>query len=162
LAAVAKDFKVFYKRVDGKTPGKLPIRTTPLEAALFDGNGKIRLFTVMAAVLGCWPLTSSSDQNATAVLARIIKSPELPLGLFLTELTRLPMTDLRRIRPELSSFLHRCNFDLSGYARHSRHKWRQVEASCRLIRRRSPSTSALQQCSLSGHPVLKRCGDAVM
>jgi hypothetical protein len=81
LAAVAKDFKVFYKRVDGKTPGKLPIRTTPLEAALFDGNGKIRLFTVMAAVLGCWPLTSSSDQNATAVLA-LKKKPRVALGAF--------------------------------------------------------------------------------
>jgi protein SCO1/2 len=44
LAAVAKDFKVFYKRVDGKTPGNYSMDHTA-GSYVFDGNGKIRLFT---------------------------------------------------------------------------------------------------------------------
>jgi len=44
LADMAKDFKVFYKRVDGKTPGNYSMDHTA-GSYVFDGNGKIRLFT---------------------------------------------------------------------------------------------------------------------
>ena len=44
LADMAKDFKVFYKRVDGKTPGSYSMDHTA-GSYVFDGNGKIRLFT---------------------------------------------------------------------------------------------------------------------
>lgn len=44
LADLAKDFKVFYKRVDGKTPGSYSMDHTA-GSYVFDGNGKIRLFT---------------------------------------------------------------------------------------------------------------------
>jgi protein SCO1/2 len=44
LAEMAKDFKVFYKRVDGKTLGSYSMDHTA-GSYVFDGNGKIRLFT---------------------------------------------------------------------------------------------------------------------
>ena len=44
LADLAKDFKVFYKRVDGKTSGSYSMDHTA-GSYVFDGNGKIRLFT---------------------------------------------------------------------------------------------------------------------
>ncbi len=44
LADMAKDFKVFYKRVDGKAPGSYSMDHTA-GSYVFDGNGKIRLFT---------------------------------------------------------------------------------------------------------------------
>lgn len=44
LADMAKDFKVFYKRVDGQTPGNYSMDHTA-GSYVFDGNGKIRLFT---------------------------------------------------------------------------------------------------------------------
>ena len=44
LADMAKDFKVFYKRVDGKTAGSYSMDHTA-GSYVFDGNGKIRLFT---------------------------------------------------------------------------------------------------------------------
>ena len=44
LVDMAKDFKVFYKRVDGKTPGSYSMDHTA-GSYVFDGNGKIRLFT---------------------------------------------------------------------------------------------------------------------
>ena len=44
LADLAKDFKVFYKRVDSKTPGSYSMDHTA-GSYVFDGNGKIRLFT---------------------------------------------------------------------------------------------------------------------
>ena len=40
LADMAKDFKVFYKRVDGKTPGSYSMDHTA-GSYVFDGNGKI-------------------------------------------------------------------------------------------------------------------------
>ena len=44
LADMAKDFKVFYKRVDGKTAGSYSMDHTA-GSYVFDSNGKIRLFT---------------------------------------------------------------------------------------------------------------------
>ena len=44
LADMAKDFKVFYKRVDGKTAGSYSMDHTA-GSYVFDANGKIRLFT---------------------------------------------------------------------------------------------------------------------
>ena len=44
LAEMSKDFKVFYKRVDGKSPGSYSMDHTA-GSYVFDGNGKIRLFT---------------------------------------------------------------------------------------------------------------------
>jgi protein SCO1/2 len=44
LADLAKDFKVFYKRVDGKTSGSYSMDHTA-GSYVIDGNGKIRLFT---------------------------------------------------------------------------------------------------------------------
>ena len=44
LAAVAKDFKIFYKRVDGSTPGRYTMDHTA-GTYFFDTKGRIRLFS---------------------------------------------------------------------------------------------------------------------
>jgi protein SCO1/2 len=41
-AAVAKEFKVFYAKVEGKTPGSYSIDHTAA-SYIFDRNGKVRL-----------------------------------------------------------------------------------------------------------------------
>jgi len=44
LAAVAKDFKVFYKKVDGKTPGSYTMDHTAA-SYVYDAQGRLRLYT---------------------------------------------------------------------------------------------------------------------
>ena len=44
LAAVAKDFKIYYKKVDGSAPGSYSMDHTA-GSYVFDGKGRIRLFT---------------------------------------------------------------------------------------------------------------------
>jgi protein SCO1/2 len=44
VAAVAKDFKVFYRRVEGKAPGTYFMEHTAA-SYVFDANGKLRLYT---------------------------------------------------------------------------------------------------------------------
>ncbi len=44
LAAVAKDFKIYYKKVEGSTPGSYSMDHTA-GSYVFDGKGRIRLFT---------------------------------------------------------------------------------------------------------------------
>jgi protein SCO1/2 len=44
VAAVAKDFKVFYRRVEGKVPGTYFMEHTAA-SYVFDANGKLRLYT---------------------------------------------------------------------------------------------------------------------
>ncbi len=43
LAQVAKDFKIYYKKVDGKTPGSYTMDHSA-GSYIFDGNGRIRLY----------------------------------------------------------------------------------------------------------------------
>jgi protein SCO1/2 len=44
VAAVAKDFKVFYRRVEGRAPGTYFMEHTAA-SYVFDANGKLRLYT---------------------------------------------------------------------------------------------------------------------
>ncbi len=44
IAAVAKDFKVFYKKVDGKTPGSYTMDHSAA-SYVYDTHGKLRLYT---------------------------------------------------------------------------------------------------------------------
>lgn len=44
LAAVAKDFKVYYKKVDGKTPGSYTMDHTAA-SYVYDPQGRLRLYT---------------------------------------------------------------------------------------------------------------------
>jgi protein SCO1/2 len=43
VAEVAKDFKVYYKKVDGKTPGSYTMDHSA-GSYVFDGKGRIRLY----------------------------------------------------------------------------------------------------------------------
>jgi protein SCO1/2 len=43
LPEVAKDFKVYYKKVDGKTPGSYTMDHSA-GSYVFDGKGRIRLY----------------------------------------------------------------------------------------------------------------------
>jgi protein SCO1/2 len=58
-AAVAKEFKVFYAKVDGKTPGSYSIDHTAA-SYIFDRNGKVRLLVRHAQ--GPAPITHDIQQ----------------------------------------------------------------------------------------------------
>jgi hypothetical protein len=66
LAAVAKDFKIYYKKVDGKTPTSYTMDHSA-GSYVYDTQGRLRLYTATAAAHRPWRPTSSARVGLDAV-----------------------------------------------------------------------------------------------
>ncbi len=105
-AAAAKEFKVFYAKVPGKTPGSYSMDHSAA-SFVFDPAGKVRLYLPYAATRR-WSLQTCSS------LRRSRLTPKKKRPLRAARSTRRPKARSFRVRQRLAHLLHRGHLDLAN------------------------------------------------